>query len=124
MALVARRDPGLSMYHRETQSWIPVPPSLQGGFLVNTGELLYRLTNGQWRNTVHRVEPQPLGHARHAVVTFVDLHDDVEFDTVFLRPGETPRWGLTVRVADVTADILADGFETTLRELREAGSRL
>jgi isopenicillin N synthase-like dioxygenase len=75
MALVARRDPGLSMYHRETQSWIPVPPSLPGGFLVNTGELLYRLTNGQWRNTVHRVEPQPLGHARHAVVTFVDLHD-------------------------------------------------
>ena len=58
------------------------------------------------------------------MVTIVDLHDDAMFDTVFIRPGETPRWGYTVRVADVTADILADGFDTTLRELRVAGSRL
>ena len=67
-----------------------MPPSLPDGFLVNTGELLYRLTNGKWRNTIHRVEPQHCGHVRHAVVTFVDLHDDAMFDTVFIRPGETP----------------------------------
>lgn len=91
--LVAENDvPGLSLkLPPPSEDWMPVPAMPPGCFLVNTGEMLHRLSNGRFLNTVHRVENRS-GRERYAVVCFFIQDRDVPLDPI-LAPGETkPRW--------------------------------
>ena len=54
--------------------WTDVP-FVPGSFVVNTGDMLHRWTNGRFRSTAHRVMP-PQGTARYAIPYFMGPHMD------------------------------------------------
>jgi isopenicillin N synthase-like dioxygenase len=72
--------------------WIPVEP-VEGGFIINVGDLLSRWTNGRWRSAWHRVVvprgpgPHP---ARLSIVYFQFPNWDVRVEAVAscLAPGQ------------------------------------
>ncbi len=57
--------PGLQIMLKDGE-WLDVSAP-EGCFLVNTGEFLHRLTNGRWRNTVHKVVPPHGEQHRHSM---------------------------------------------------------
>ena len=81
--------PGLSI-QLPTGEWMDVP-ARPGTFVVNTGEMLYRLTNGRFRNTVHQVINKS-GGDRNAVVFFLNLDRDFRMTPVLETPAEEPKW--------------------------------
>lgn len=111
--LAQNEVPGLSLWLPKTKEWLPVP-ALPRTFLVNSGEVLHRLSNGKWPNTVHKADNRS-GVERYAVVSFVSFSGAVSWDTV-LDPGEQPRWGRTTKVRDVNEDIRKNGFDATLHD--------
>ena len=54
--------------------WLDVP-YVPGSFVVNTGDMLHRWTNGRFKSTPHRVIP-PVGQARYAIPYFMGPHMD------------------------------------------------
>lgn len=90
-----------------TSSWISVP-ALPRTFLVNSGEILHRLTNGRFQNAVHRVDRQR-GRDRLSVVSFLSLHAGAQFDTVFADAQEEPKWGRRVWCKEVYKDLMKHG---------------
>jgi len=54
--------------------WCDVP-YVPGSFVVNTGDMLHRWTNGRFKSTPHRVIP-PKGQARYAIPYFMGPHID------------------------------------------------
>merc|ERR1719161_291377 len=89
--ILAQNDvPGLSI-RLTTGEWMPVP-AIPRTFLVNTGEILHRLTNGRFLNTVHRVENRR-GVERYAVVCFLNLDRNAVLEPILLDPAtEQPKW--------------------------------
>lgn len=89
--ILAQNDvPGLSI-RLTTGEWMPVP-AIPRTFLVNTGEILHRLTNGRFLNTVHRVENRS-GVERYAVVCFLNLDRNAVLEPILLDPAtEQPKW--------------------------------
>ncbi len=54
--------------------WLDVP-YVPGSFVVNSGDMLHRWTNGHYRSTPHRALP-PIGQDRYAIPYFLGPHLD------------------------------------------------
>lgn len=54
--------------------WVDVP-HVPGSYVVNSGDMLHRWTNGRYRSTPHRVLP-PVGRDRYAIPYFFGPHLD------------------------------------------------
>ena len=65
--------PGLQIKMASGEWWDV--PYLPGSFVVNTGDMLHRWTNGRFRSTPHRVVP-PEDQARYAIPYFFGPHLD------------------------------------------------
>ena len=68
---------GLEVLGRKSDTWIPVAPRI-GEIVVNTGDLMERWTNGRFRSTCHRVQPQTGTGDRYSLALFLDPDDAVE----------------------------------------------
>ena len=71
--LAANARPGLQVRTRDG-AWIDVP-AVPGRFIVNTGDMLHRWTNGRFLSTPHRAV-NPGGGPRYAIPYF--FHPDLE----------------------------------------------
>jgi len=69
------------------------PPALAHSFLVNSGDILRRWTNGRFLSTAHRVL-NGSGRDRYAVPFFFDPRIDVAIEALptCTGPGNPPRW--------------------------------
>jgi isopenicillin N synthase-like dioxygenase len=65
--------PGLQARVGEDQ-WLDVP-YVPGSFVVNSGDMLHRWTNGHYQSTPHRALP-PIGQPRYAIPYFLGPHLD------------------------------------------------
>ncbi|MCB9928333.1 MAG: isopenicillin N synthase family oxygenase [Alphaproteobacteria bacterium] len=65
--------PGLQARVGEDR-WLDVP-DVPGSFVVNSGDMLHRWTNGHYRSTPHRALP-PIGEPRYAIPYFLGPHMD------------------------------------------------
>lgn len=84
--------PGL-MIMLQNGDWARVPPPPAGCVLLNTGDFLTRLTNGKWRNTVHKVVP-PHDRERFSLAFFFTQDRLNEFAPLpqFCSPENPPRF--------------------------------
>ncbi len=67
--------PGLQI-RMPSGDWRDVP-DVPGSFVVNTGDMLHRWTNGRFKSTPHRALPPRLG-PRYAIPYFLGPHMDTE----------------------------------------------
>jgi len=83
--------PGLEI-RPSGHDWVR-PPALPASFLVNSGDILRRWTNGRFLSTAHRVL-NASGRDRYAVPFFFDPRVDVRIDALptCTGPGNPPRW--------------------------------
>jgi len=83
--------PGLQI-RREGGGWEDVP-FVADSFVVNTGDMLHRWTNGRYKSTPHRALP-PAGRHRYAIPYFFGPNLDAEIRCVpsCAGPGNPPRW--------------------------------
>ena len=74
MTFLAQSDaPGLQI-QRASEDWCDVP-YVPGSFVVNTGDMLHRWTNGRFCSTAHRALP-PRDGPRYAIPYFLGPHMD------------------------------------------------
>ena len=74
MTFLAQSDaPGLQI-QRASEDWCDVP-YVPGSFVVNTGDMLHRWTNGRFCSTAHRALP-PQDGPRYAIPYFLGPHMD------------------------------------------------
>ena len=71
--------PGLQI-RREGHGWEDVP-FIEDSFVVNTGDMLHRWTNGRYKSTPHRALP-PAGRHRYAIPYFFGPNLDAEIRCV------------------------------------------
>jgi isopenicillin N synthase-like dioxygenase len=91
--LVAATDPGLELRTRDGQ-WLPIHP-VPGQLIVDTGDMMQRLTNGLLPATTHRVRaPRTVKTPRYSIPFFVHPHPDVSLTPLrdCLSADESPRW--------------------------------
>ena len=83
--------PGLQARVGEDQ-WLDVP-YVPGSFVVNSGDMLHRWTNGRYRSTPHRALP-PVGQDRYAIPYFLGPHLDtlIECLPTCQGPGNPPQF--------------------------------
>jgi isopenicillin N synthase-like dioxygenase len=83
--------PGLQARVGEDQ-WLDVP-YVPGSFVVNSGDMLHRWTNGRYQSTPHRALP-PIGQARYAIPYFLGPHLDtmIECLPTCQGPGNPPQF--------------------------------
>ncbi|MEO1042610.1 MAG: 2OG-Fe(II) oxygenase family protein [Pseudomonadota bacterium] len=62
-------------------AWMPVEP-IEGAVVVNSGDLLERWTNGRYKSTKHRVQPQREGRERFSIALFIDPDADAIVDVL------------------------------------------
>ena len=96
LTIVRPDDAGLQVFNKAGQ-WVDVP-MVDGGLVVNIGDLMQQWTNDQWTSTLHRVANPPADDARRdarrqSLVFFhqPDYDAVVECLPVCLAPGESPR---------------------------------
>src|SRR4051812_3647174 len=65
--------PGLQV-RTPTGDWLDVP-YVPDSYAVNTGDMMYRWTNGRFKSTPHRAVP-PVGRHRYAIPFFLGPHID------------------------------------------------
>jgi len=65
--------PGLQIKMASGEWWDV--PHVPGSFVVNTGDMLHRWTNGRFKSTAHRAVP-PADQARYAIPYFMGPHID------------------------------------------------
>jgi isopenicillin N synthase-like dioxygenase len=65
--------PGLQV-RLPSGEWLDVP-YIPGAFAVNSGDMMYRWTNGRFKSTPHRALP-PVGRHRYAIPFFMGPHID------------------------------------------------
>lgn len=53
---------GLQVHDTLTSSWVDIPP-IDGGYVINIGDLMARWTNDRWTSTLHRVVNPDAGSA-------------------------------------------------------------
>jgi isopenicillin N synthase-like dioxygenase len=89
--LAPNKVPGLSLRTRSGQ-WIDAPV-IDNAFLVNSGELLRRWTNGRFIATPHRVINRS-GSERYAIPFFFDTTHDYRMTclTTCTGPGNPPKY--------------------------------
>ncbi|MGF1668795.1 MAG: isopenicillin N synthase family dioxygenase [Acidimicrobiia bacterium] len=90
---VLRPDPAVGGLEVVTPdgAWVEVP-KVDGGFVVNIGDLMQRWTNGRWRSTLHRVVGDPAGRRRQSMAFFHNPNWDARIDPILLSPDEQPRF--------------------------------
>lgn len=74
-------------------TWIDVEP-VDGGLIVNLGDLMQRWTNDRWRSTMHRVVPTGRGR-RLSIPFFHNANWDACIECI-VATGETPRHPPTI----------------------------
>ncbi len=88
LTLLAQDDVGGLQVQTPEGQWIDAPP-VPDAFVVNVGDMLHRLSNGQLRSTPHRVI-NASGRERYSVPFFFDPHVST---TIQPLPGTgTPRF--------------------------------
>jgi len=110
--LLGAEEAGLELLTKDGR-WIPVAPK-PGELVINIGDMLQRLTNGQLRSTSHRVvNPQPnrASHARYSMPFFLHFRSDFLIEPLpgTVPAGEQPKW------APITAD---EYLQERLREIK------
>jgi isopenicillin N synthase-like dioxygenase len=74
LTFLAQTDvPGLQV-RTPSDEWLDVP-YIHGSFAVNSGDMMYRWTNGRFKSTPHRALP-PVGRHRYAIPFFLGPHID------------------------------------------------
>ena len=74
LTFLAQTDvPGLQV-RLPSGDWLDVP-YFPGSFAVNSGDMMYRWTNGRFKSTPHRALP-PVGRHRYAIPFFMGPHID------------------------------------------------
>jgi isopenicillin N synthase-like dioxygenase len=74
LTFLAQTDiPGLQV-RLPSGDWLDVP-YIPGSFAVNSGDMMYRWTNGRFKSTPHRALP-PVGRHRYAIPFFLGPHID------------------------------------------------
>ena len=110
--LLGAEEAGLELLTQEGR-WIPVSPK-PGELVVNIGDMLQRLTNGQLRSTTHRVvnpPPERRGFSRYSMPFFLHFRSDFLIEALpgTVPAGEEPKW------PPMTAD---DYLQERLREIK------
>lgn len=110
--LLGAEEAGLELLTKDGR-WIPVSPR-PGELVVNIGDMLQRLTNGQLRSTSHRVVNPPRerwGKSRYSMPFFLHFRSDfmIEALPATIPAGEQPKW------PPITAD---DYLQERLREIK------
>ncbi|MEL6449356.1 MAG: 2OG-Fe(II) oxygenase family protein [Pseudomonadota bacterium] len=71
LTLLFQQDtPGLEVQD-PSGVWLPVAAD-PGRIIINAGDLLQVWTNGRYRSTLHRVQPQLDGRSRQSIAVFID----------------------------------------------------
>jgi isopenicillin N synthase-like dioxygenase len=74
LTFLAQTDvPGLQV-RMSSGDWLDVP-YIPGSYAVNSGDMMYRWTNGRFKSTPHRALP-PVGRHRYAIPFFLGPHID------------------------------------------------
>ena len=83
--------PGLQV-RSAAGDWIDVP-HVEGGFVVNLGDLMARWTNDRWRSTMHRVvvPSGDTGRRRISIPFFHNANWDARIECI-TAAGESPRY--------------------------------
>ncbi len=76
ITILAQDEVGGLQVLSPSQQWIDVP-SVEGGLVVNVGDMLHRWSNGILRSTPHRVI-NPVGVERYSCPFFFDPHVNTE----------------------------------------------
>ena len=110
--LLGAEEAGLELLTKDGR-WIPVSPR-PGELVVNIGDMLQRLTNGQLRSTSHRVVNPPRerwGTSRYSMPFFLHFRSDFLIEALpgTVPAGEQPTW------PPITAD---DYLQERLREIK------
>ncbi len=71
-------------------TWIDVDP-IEGGLIVNLGDLMQRWTNDRWRSTMHRVVVVPGAHSRLSIPFFHNANWDARIEPI-VADGDTVRY--------------------------------
>ena len=96
LTIVLPDDRGLQVFNKAGQ-WVDVP-QVEGGLVVNIGDLMMQWTNDQWVSTLHRVVNPPFEVAstnrRQSLVFFHQPNYDAVVQCLpnCLAPGETPKY--------------------------------
>ena len=110
--LLGAEEAGLELKTRDGR-WIPVSPK-PGELVINIGDMLQRLTNGQLRSTPHRVvnpTPDRASNARYSMPYFLHFRSDFLIEPLpgTVPAGEQPKW------PPITAN---DYLQERLREIK------
>jgi len=110
--LLGAEEAGLELLTKDGR-WIPVSPK-PGELVVNIGDMLQRLTNGQLRSTTHRVvnpPPERRGFSRYSMPYFLHFRSDFLIEPLpgTVPAGEQPKW------PPITAN---DYLQERLREIK------
>jgi isopenicillin N synthase-like dioxygenase len=92
LTFLAQTDiPGLQV-RLPDGDWLDVP-YVPGSFAVNSGDMMYRWTNGRFKSTPHRALP-PSGRHRYAIPFFLGPHIDtvIECLPTCQGPDQPPRF--------------------------------
>lgn len=87
---------GLQVRNQDGE-WVDVP-YVEGGLVVNIGDLMMQWTNDRWVSTLHRVvnppQAEPGDHRRQSLVFFHQPNYDAVIECLpsCLAPGEQPRY--------------------------------
>ena len=77
LTLLFQQDiPGLEVQDADG-AWLPVAAD-PGRIIINSGDLLQVWTNGRYRSTPHRVQPQLDGRSRQSIAVFIDPDSETE----------------------------------------------
>lgn len=82
-------EPGLQVQALDG-AWIDVEP-VDGGLIVNLGDLMQRWTNDRWRSTMHRVVATPAADSRLSIPFFHNANWDATIECI-VADGETPKY--------------------------------
>lgn len=92
------REPGLGglQVRDEHDEWIDAP-HVEGGLLMNTGDLLKRWTNDRWMSNEHRVLPPPASRPSEELLSLVFFHEPdhdahIEVLSTCTSPANPPRY--------------------------------
>ena len=92
MTFLAQSEmPGLQIRVGE-ENWLDIP-YVPDSFVVNSGDMLHRWTNGHYKSTPHRALP-PIGRARYAIPYFFGPHLNtvIECLKTCQGPGNPPQF--------------------------------
>ena len=71
-------------------TWLDVEP-VEGGLIVNLGDLMARWTNDRWRSTMHRVTVVHSNSSRLSIPFFHNANWDATVECI-VADGEAPKY--------------------------------